>query len=562
MISRTRESINEYLQQKVPWIIFFMFLAFAVVIQSQPHTLVSLYDSYYHTGHALTYATGEIMQLPVLSTINTPGGDIYPLYHALMAPFTSIAQKIGLTAIDGAKILHSLLIAGFFTSFFLLCRRLLQQHTNITKATQLSIIGTLLLWSVSVIFIFRIFLIRPEIIILFLVLYTIIGSIYKHNKRLLLIGATATFTYSASFILLIVPACFAIAQIIYKKSIKNITVHIQPFMYVLIGTIVGIIARPDTVYYLLNAYGTTINSLYLRLFTASQPGELYALPLSSHDIAWIVPFIGLNVYYIYRITTKGPIQQKTSFQLLFIWVTTNIFFLLTLIVQRAAMYSIPFIILFEILFYAETIQGKLSKTKEASEEEIGKSFWGALIHDAQHEPYAENIKSIAILALIIYAGSTSAYATNIHKKDPRTSLMVEVSEVIQNNSDKGDLVFNTPWSTYPLLQYTNNANTYAFGMDPTFTRQFDPELYNTWQTLTTEALASSSIDVYDMYTKTFDAPIIFIDASQPRGAILLGNISLDARFEKLYSSEGLSQLYVYKVNNATSTQVTPLNPSL
>jgi hypothetical protein len=49
---------------------------------------------------------------------------------------------------------------------------------------------------------------------------------------------------------------------------------------------------------------------------------------------------------------------------------------------------------------------------------------------------------------------------------------------LQANSQPGDLVFTDDWDIFPVFFYHNRYNRYIVGLDPKFTHQRDPDLWN------------------------------------------------------------------------------------
>ncbi|HJS19412.1 MAG TPA: hypothetical protein VJ785_11740 [Anaerolineales bacterium] len=59
-------------------------------------------------------------------------------------------------------------------------------------------------------------------------------------------------------------------------------------------------------------------------------------------------------------------------------------------------------------------------------------------------------------------------------------LYADASQWLEENSDSGELVFQTDWDDFPRLFFYNTHNTYLVGLDPTSMQMYDEELYNLW----------------------------------------------------------------------------------
>ncbi|MGE0479544.1 MAG: NPCBM/NEW2 domain-containing protein [Phycisphaerae bacterium] len=54
----------------------------------------------------------------------------------------------------------------------------------------------------------------------------------------------------------------------------------------------------------------------------------------------------------------------------------------------------------------------------------------------------------------------------------------DVSSFLQEHSQPGDIIFTDDWDIFPVLFYHNRHNHYIVGLDPKFTHQRDPELWD------------------------------------------------------------------------------------
>lgn len=59
-------------------------------------------------------------------------------------------------------------------------------------------------------------------------------------------------------------------------------------------------------------------------------------------------------------------------------------------------------------------------------------------------------------------------------------LYAGASKWLDENSQEGELVFQTDWDDFPRLFFYNTSNTYLIGLDPTYMQIYDPELYELW----------------------------------------------------------------------------------
>jgi hypothetical protein len=51
---------------------------------------------------------------------------------------------------------------------------------------------------------------------------------------------------------------------------------------------------------------------------------------------------------------------------------------------------------------------------------------------------------------------------------------------LEQNTNEGELVFQTDWDDFPRLFFYNTHNTYLIGLDPTYMQMYDQDLYDLW----------------------------------------------------------------------------------
>jgi hypothetical protein len=54
------------------------------------------------------------------------------------------------------------------------------------------------------------------------------------------------------------------------------------------------------------------------------------------------------------------------------------------------------------------------------------------------------------------------------------------SHWLEQNTNEGELVFQTDWDDFPRLFFYNTHNTYLIGLDPTYMQMYDDDLYDLW----------------------------------------------------------------------------------
>jgi hypothetical protein len=109
------------------------------------------------------------------------------------------------------------------------------------------------------------------------------------------------------------------------------------------------------------------------------------------------------------------------------------------------------------------------------------------------------------------------------------------SQWLIQNSDPGELVFQTDWDDFPRLFYYNSHNTYTLGLDPTYMQIDNPELYEVWV-----ALSQGKIDQpSQVIASRFGARLVVTDLNH---AAFERRAQADPAMEEVYRDE-LSAVY-------------------
>lgn len=91
-----------------------------------------------------------------------------------------------------------------------------------------------------------------------------------------------------------------------------------------------------------------------------------------------------------------------------------------------------------------------------------------------------------LLALAIIAATVKAFPAVQHQmaKSKPADLYAGASAWLAQNTNEGELVFQTDWDDFPRLFFYNSRNTYLAGLDPTYMQIYDQDLYNDWVSIT------------------------------------------------------------------------------
>ncbi|MFQ5434071.1 MAG: hypothetical protein ACE5FD_04265 [Anaerolineae bacterium] len=86
----------------------------------------------------------------------------------------------------------------------------------------------------------------------------------------------------------------------------------------------------------------------------------------------------------------------------------------------------------------------------------------------------------------------------------------DASKWLKNNSESGDIVFHSSWDEFPLLFYFNSENYYIAGLDPTFSYEYDEELYHKMVDIT---VGNQTENIYNDIKDKFNASYVLVESN-------------------------------------------------
>ncbi len=340
----------------IPWAIFIFFFCVTLSIHSLSPYFSMPDDPYYHARESASMLTGEKNVPPAFSTLSDKPVDLYYLYHLTMAPFTYFFKGNNYEAlIVGVKIYQSFLVAFLFSIFYLILRGILRkkipdkgERTIIMQ----SLLGTLLLFTISSSFAFRMIMERPAIFNIVAMLGIFYFIVNKRWPLVFLIAMILPFFYSASFLLLI-PGFIFLLTYFFSPEIST-KEKWKPLVIIIAGLAVGIILRPDSLAYLYNGYLVPIfaigYAIFFRIHSLLFPNGLYiADELQSGGNSyesWKSVFFIISLAVVYRYLTLKEFKNKISTQDFFLFFMSFILVTGSLVIVRLIEYALPFAVLF------------------------------------------------------------------------------------------------------------------------------------------------------------------------------------------------------------------------
>jgi hypothetical protein len=468
-------------------------------------------DGFYHAKASQLLSQGKLTDtFPWLyyTTWNTHYADQHYLYHWLLVPFNTI-QKLPFSIVLFGLVFISLFLAvlrRYKSSYFIL--------------------WIILLLGSSTDFLFRINVVKANTLslaLLCLITLLVYGFHYAHNSKqkfvnllgIGLVSAIFVWTYGGfvfvPFLLLAYFVAGLFAQLLTKVNWELISLRdlILPLLISILGITIGMVLHPQ--------HGHIFSLMYDQLFqTGLGAGSVVPVGNEWHafNFSWFIQSnvltvtvwgvsFGLVVHSVINYLKRTPdfIEVSKKFELILWLQFTSIgLLILTLWHRRFIEYWIPF----ALLAAAVTIQPYLENiTKEKFIDAF--RYWQM---------------KVAVLAVLIASVATIGfnvhYTLNSLRRSESSSLLQPASEWLKENSNAGDIVFNTEWDQFPQIFYWNDKDYYIVGLDPTFMYIENPSLYWDWRKIADDKPKNwdSIQEVYDILKNRFKAKYVFLDTEK------------------------------------------------
>jgi hypothetical protein len=175
-------------------------------------------------------------------------------------------------------------------------------------------------------------------------------------------------------------------------------------------------------------------------------------------LAWAMAII-LELERLYR-------KQKISWESLWMHGTALGLLALTLWHRRFIEYWVPFV----VLAAAVSLSPQLAKIS-----------WKGFRESWSSHAEVRVILSLLAASTIITLGYNVYLANYNLGYGEYATTYKGASEWMADNSERGDIIFDTQWDQFPQLFYWNDKNYYLVGMDPTFMHIYDRDLYWKWR---------------------------------------------------------------------------------
>ncbi len=389
-----------------------------------------------------------------------------PFFHFLLIPFAFGDLLLG------AKLALATLNAAIFVLFYYILKK-----NNIRQ----SLFWCLFLFFVSPLFLFRLQLLRPYLISIFLILLGVHFLVFKRSRLGLF--------WVAFFLVIFYRFPFALPVIILGYLIACLIARLKIDWWVLgstiLGTITGFLIMPGFSERLSQTYLTfkILYLIYFRDLNLKFGGELYPLGLNvfwSFILIFAIFAILLPLLWFERKNLKVDDQKERVFTLL---LSTGLFGILVFKSQRFAEYFVPLSVL--------TIS----------------YLWGYLLRDLPKKIqlskfFQEKLFRVVIVILVVTIVLSSSFLTIFAlRQDQEKQMLISAGYWLEDNTLEGEIIFHNNWGDFTELFFTNSKGRYILGADPISLYNSDPELYYFWYNISNCGLATTHSYICDALIK-------------------------------------------------------------
>lgn len=463
------------------------------------------------SAKSTTYSAKETIQsghFPWLyyTTWNEGYANQHYLYHWLLAPFNTV-ETLPISVV---------VFAVIFIALFAATLRKYQ--------VRFSVCWILLLLTGSADFLFRINLVKANTVSLSLLcaVVLLLYAWHRSRRKSTLLGLAAvsgifTWTYGGFVCVPLLLIAYAVAvftiKAVEQKSFVNalngrlFLQSLLPALVSLTGIALGMLFHPQS--------HNLWDLLYDQLFRTGL-GAGMDVPAGNEwlpfNIGWFFKsnlivlgvWIASLIVFLYNSRNIFFKRQTINYQnqTLALWLqfTALGLLVLTLWHRRFVEYWIPFAVLASAM---------------SSQPYLAKLHWQEFKVAWQHW----QLKLSTMLLVTVFAAITvmniNYVYDSLHNGDSITKFQA-VAIWLEQNSEAGDIVFNTQWDQFPPLFYYNTKNYYVVGLDPTFMYIRDSGKYWQWRLIADDDQSrwQSPERLRNILIADFQAKFVLIDASR------------------------------------------------
>jgi hypothetical protein len=428
-----------------PLLLFVLFFVGMSILQFSTPNLPDN-DGYYHIKLAWLMRTEglkpDFVWLP-MSILNQENYyDHHFLYHVALIPFTFGDLRAG------AKVAAVTFSALAFMAVWLLFDR---QKIPFAWLWALALLG------ISEAFLYRMSISRAQSLSLGIMALGLMWMFEGKYKHLAVLSFFYVWTYNAFPLMLALAGLYTTAILLIEERLD-----FRPVLWAGVGIAAGLIVNP----YFPNNLIFTYHHFLAKFELADSikvGNEWY--PYTSAQILENSPFA--LVAFVSGSLALGLTGRKMNTQTATAFLAALLFGVMMFNARRFVEYFPPFALIFAAFAWSAVF---------SFENRPLRTLWEK----------AQTFAPVIILALATVVGVVKAFPVvqNQMAESKPYDLYAGASFWLLQNTEEGELIFQTDWDDFPRLFYQNTYNTYLAGLDPTYLQIYDEELYNEWVSIT------------------------------------------------------------------------------
>lgn len=442
MNQRTKQIRSEILIAVILCIVFFT--AMAWIQFSSPDMPDN--DGFYHIKLAYLMRTEGLKPaftwLPQSILNENEFYDHHFLFHVALIPFTLGDLRLG------AKWAAVTFAALAFLAVWFLFHR---QRIPYAWLWALGLLG------VSEAFLYRMSITRAQSLSLALLALGVLWLLERKYKHLAVLAFVYVWMYDAFPLLVALAVLYVVAVALVERRFEY-----QPVVFIATGILLGLLINPyfpdNIIFSVRHMLPKLTDATSVRVGNEWFPYETGQLLENS------LPALAAFASGILALGLAGKkMDVRTAFALL----VSLLFGLMLFQARRFVEYFPPFALIFAAFSWTPLLEAPSAQVPLAP---------ASPSYSLQSRlPLAVLLVSIS-LGLFRTLPVARARMGGLKPYD----LYAGASRWLEQNTNEGELVFQTDWDDFPRLFFYNTHNTYLIGLDPTYMQMYDEERYDLW----------------------------------------------------------------------------------
>jgi hypothetical protein len=444
-----KNRIHEVHDRLIPFFLLLAFLAGMALIQFSTPDLPDN-DGFYHIKFAdLMRREGlepEFRWLPLTILNQNEFYDHHFLYHVALIPFTFGDLRLG------AKWSAVIFPALSFLAVYYLFRR---------QRIPFAWLWALTLLAVSEAFLYRMSVTRAQSLSLGILALGMIWLLEKKHWHMTVLGFVYVWTYNAFPLLLVLGGLYSASVLMIERKIE-----LKPLVFIAAGILVGLVINP---YFPRNMIFTFRHILpKLAEPEISGLGNEWFPYTTAQLLENSLPALAALAGGALALGLAG---RKIDVRTTFAFLVSLLFTFMLFRVRRFVEYFPPFALIFAAFAWSPLTE-MFVESKE-TDPAYGRIFWKRWL-----------IPVLLLMVAAIPGYFAISEARELIRLSKPANFYQGAAEWLQDNTPAGALVFQTDWDDFPRLFFFNTHNVYLAGLDPTYSQQYDPDLYDRWVAIT------------------------------------------------------------------------------